>query len=214
MKLLNRIACFVMILSFSIGCDKEDDYPFSKPYPVIETNETAQVDQRGVTISANLLSRGNQEITDFGFMWEGKGIKYQYSLLGKTSLDDFKLYITSDLNKGTEYTYRAYAKTADLLLLGNEARFISNGTEAPEIHSFYPRTARRGDLISIRGKNFSVGEYRLDVLVGDNYGLLHKVSFDEIQLRVPTYLYKTGPVKIIVRSGNTFLEFNENITIQ
>lgn len=214
MKTINSIACLILLLVLGTACNKEDDYPFVKPYPIVKTNAAAVVDANSVTIKANLLSRGDQEITDFGFMWESGNKKYQYSLSGRGSLEDFRLRITGDLAKGTAYTYRAYVKTKSLLILANEATFESNGTAPPEIHSFSPKTGKRGDIITVTGKNLSVGKNRIDVFIGDNLAILHQTGFDQVQVRIPDYAYLNGPVKIRIRSGSTSHEFIDKFVIQ
>ncbi|AHM59624.1 cell surface receptor IPT/TIG domain-containing protein [Flammeovirgaceae bacterium 311] len=214
MKTINSIACFILILVFGTACDKEDDYPFAKPYPIVETNKSAVVDPKSVTIKASLLSRGDQEIIDFGFMWEGNNRQYQYSLSRTGSIDDFSLRITGDLARETAYTYRAYVKTKSLLILGNEASFESNGTAPPEIHDFSPKAGKRGDLITVTGRHLSVGKNRIEVFIGDNLATLEYASFDQVQVRIPNYAYLNGPVKIRVRSGSTYLDFYDKFVIQ
>ncbi|MCX6233345.1 MAG: IPT/TIG domain-containing protein [Bacteroidetes bacterium] len=145
----------ILSLLFSfMGCKKDAEIQ-PKQYPYVITKSVTDIDSSGATFEAEILDYGQEEITDFGFIWSDTKTNYQYSLFNKGSLDNFKVRISADLEQGITYSCRAYIKTIRNLVLGNKVIFLSLGSESIMIGDFNPKEGFDGTLIKLTGKYFS-----------------------------------------------------------
>ena len=76
MKSIYYIALVCLLL---LSCE-EDATIKPKPYPTVRTNQVKEVNSNGAIFSAQLSNVGIQEIVDFGFILEGGGQVYNFSL--------------------------------------------------------------------------------------------------------------------------------------
>ncbi|WP_224995644.1 IPT/TIG domain-containing protein [Cesiribacter sp. SM1] len=208
-----HIFSLLIILCLFSGCAKDKDFPIKKSYPLIRTEAPVSTDGKAVMLSAKLLSEGNQQITDYGFIWEGNGITFQYSLFNSKSLQEFELLVDSDLEKGVEYSCRAFVKTTEVLVLGNSLNFSSEGTEKPVILDFFPKSGGTGDTITVIGKHFSINRNRNKALLGNDSAYIISADFDTVKVMVPVSITKSGGVKITIGSGSTMVVSRDEFII-
>jgi hypothetical protein len=139
-------------------CEKEKAVP--RIYPRVNTFPVDEISKEGATFSGEIYSLGTENITEHGFVWGTSTVPtYDYNnkiLLGPTEkTGEFKAEILTTLVKGTKYAVRAFVKTDEYIVYGQNLSFISLGSGAPQITGFEPESAKLGDTIIIHGKNFS-----------------------------------------------------------
>lgn len=193
---------FVLTLS---ACNQEEVIP--REFPRIETLEVTEIDSEGATFNAKIISHGNQEISEYGFVWglsaetninhgEWKTIK------GSPSSEIYSIRVSATLEKNKRYYVKAYTKTEGYKTYGSAPSFVSLGSEAPLIERFSPSHANTGDTILVLGKNFSTLEYTTTARIGGIKSRVISTNYDTIQIIVPdTITAKDSELSISV-AGN------------
>ncbi|MFT4733806.1 MAG: hypothetical protein ACI9K1_000759 [Arcticibacterium sp.] len=193
----------LMIISV-LGCNQAE-FIIPREYPVIVTEKATSIDQSGVVISANILHKGKGEITEMGFTWIDQSredqVFKQAVYADPDTTERIELRISSDLRKDGFYKFRAYLEVGDLVILGNEESFQSQGSLVSKVSDFYPKSGGTGELITIVGENFSLSRDRTKVFLGRNEAELFYVSMDTIKVLVPKRVSASGEVEVAVRSG-------------
>lgn len=193
---------FVFTLS---TCNQEEIVP--REFPRLETLEVTEIDSEGATFNARIISQGNQEISEYGFVWgESAQIDIERGewkkIIGKPNSDTFSLRISSTLEKNKKYYVKAYTKTKDYKTYGSIPSFVSLGSEAPIIESFSPSNANIGDTIYVLGKNFSTLEYTTSAFIGGVKSRVISTNYDTIQIIVPDTINAKESVLSISFAGN------------
>lgn len=179
---------FYILLFFAAllaGCEKDIEF-HSKDYPYVVTKEVRNIDATGATLEAEILDRGALEILDFGFLITDEKKEHKYSIKKKGSLNNFSMRLSADMETGITYYCRAYAQTARNLVLGNQVRFESVGSLAPEILDFNPKSGFDGTQVKLTGKYFSADSASNKILINDIPAELIFSSLDSVIFRIPS----------------------------
>lgn len=198
MKLINIIILSALLVISS--CKKEVEKIY-KEYADVELSEIVSSDS-GATYKAKIVSQGNYEIKDYGFVWaEDKSSPvlsdFKISLGSNLLNPEFSTTVQSDLVKGKKYYVRAYVQTSKYLIYSKEKIFTSGGSLAPEITSFSPLSGLDGTTITIKGKNFSLLASRNLVKIGSAEAEVISTDGNEIKIKSPVLSYG-GDFKITV----------------
>lgn len=199
MKYKNTIISVFLVLL--IGCQKELGLQ-QKSYPYFITKEATDINANGVTLNAELIDKGQEQIVDFGFLWEDGETEYKYSLLEKGgSLNNFTLRISSDLDTGGIYSYKAYAETIEYQIFGNTVSFESLGSIPPEIVDFNPKIGFDTSEVVLTGKYFSHNAEKNSVFVNNMEAEILYSGSDSIIFKTPKMAY-FGDAEISVAVGS------------
>jgi len=149
----SNILVALLIACFISGCKdvemKTNDFPFLVTKPVSE------IDANGATFEADVAISGNDNVTDYGFIWNNSSTEFKISLINKSDLKEFKTRIKSDLILNQTYSCKAYIVTTKNLVYGNTVTFKSLGSSLPQILDFSTKEGFDGDTIKLRGRYFS-----------------------------------------------------------
>ena len=91
--------------------------------PSVATNEASDITQNAATLNGAITNAGNQTIIARGFEWKvAEAADYTQVTTGAS---DIMMFGLTGLTPNTEYTYRAYATTANMTTYGNEVTFTT-----------------------------------------------------------------------------------------
>ncbi|GGG19294.1 IPT/TIG domain-containing protein [Pontibacter amylolyticus] len=201
MRLL-RLLPFILLLVLLHGCAKEKDFPEVQNYPIIRTLEVLP-DSTGSTIRGEIVSLGNEPVTEYGFEYSAisnsKGVSRK--IVGTTATTgEYEARLTDDLVKGYTYKIQAYAKHGQNITYGTALPFKSQSTAIPVIHSFSPKAAEDNRPVTIYGKNFGEESYLVKVTIGNAQATVMSVHRDSVIIRTPTVSYSGSfPLSMTVR---------------
>lgn len=201
MRLL-RLLPFILLLVLLHGCAKEKDFPEMQNYPIIRTLEVLP-DSTGSTIRGEIVSLGNEPVTEYGFEYSAisnsKGVSRK--IVGTTATTgEYEARLTDDLVKGYTYKIQAYAKHGQNITYGTALPFKSQSTAIPVIHSFSPKAAEDNRPVTIYGKNFGEESYLVKVTIGNAQATVMSVHRDSVIIRTPTVSYSGSfPLSMTVR---------------
>jgi len=177
-----HILISLSILISLLACDKDEA---DRPYARIKTLGIQNINENGVTITAEIYDANSLNIDDHGFVYNLKSNSititenshiegsFEKESLGSTTGDAiFESKLTRNLIKDSTYLAKAYAVTNGTIVYGEPLEFISQGGSGPAISSFEPDTVGYGDQLTIKGNNFSVQT---------SY---NKVAFDNIDAKI------------------------------
>jgi len=168
---ITKLVLFVIIVIFSVlSC--ADDEITSREYPRVKTLEVNNISKSGAIFNAEIIHQGNQEIIEYGFIWDTKeNPTIDYSdkriLAEEITTGSFTAQIKTTLYEDVNYFVRAYAKNSDYLVYGKNVKFLSLGSLAARIDDFHPKIGTWGDTISIKGENFSYKSTKNYILFKD-----------------------------------------------
>jgi hypothetical protein len=201
----------ILYISLILGC--EDDAKITqKDFPYFITEKVIQNDSTGVIFSAKVIDKGKEEIINHGFILIDENNDYTFVITDKFDLDKFQLRITSNLEKGRAYSYKAYIQTSKHKVYANVVKFISEGSLAPEILDFYPPGGFDNSLVTIVGNNFGITTDNLSIHLNDIKSEIILFSNDSIIFKTPkTSFY--GESTISVKSGSKTVVAEEKFTI-
>ncbi len=171
-KLKTYLLSIITSVVFYISCSQEEfaarEYPRISPFPRVEANQST------VKFSAEVLTLGDREIHDHGFIW-GTWEDLDNSRASKLSLGSrlvkgvFEANIEYDLEKGGDYSMRAYLKSGDYAVYSDIVTFESTvDGMAPEFIDFYPKYGTWDDTIHIKGKNLTFDPEKIAVTIGSS----------------------------------------------
>jgi hypothetical protein len=188
-----------LVFLVTIGCEKEAKLT-PKFYPFITTKPVTDIDSTGATFNAEILDKGKDTITDYGFKLIDGNNNFQISLAKIAGTENLKLRVNADLADGKTYTVRAYVKTDKYIVLGNIVSFTSLGSMLPEIKDFSPGEGFDGTLVTLVGKHFSYIPSNNKVYVGNNLAEVVYSKGDTIVFKIPSIAI-FGDAEISVRTG-------------
>ncbi|MDN3641855.1 IPT/TIG domain-containing protein [Lutimonas halocynthiae] len=137
-----------------------DDEIIQTEYPRVQTLEANRITESGAVLNAEIIYQGNQEIIEYGFVWdqeENPTIESSEKriIADKITTGGFSAQVETTLKENKIYYVRAYAKNNEYLVYGINTAFFSLGSEAANIEDFYPKTGNWGDTIILKGRHFS-----------------------------------------------------------
>jgi hypothetical protein len=123
-------------------------------------DEISEISETGITVKSEVISSGDYETEDFGFVIGENPIPVLTSR--KISLkavqdnpDNVTFRIDNDLATGRKYYIRAYIKTNSYLIYSNEKSFYSKGSMTPRIDHLSVTSGIPGTVVTITGDYFS-----------------------------------------------------------
>lgn len=140
-----------------------DEATLNQEFPVLIA-KLPIVTSVGVELEAELLNKGTESLTDYGFVWsvsENPTIERDYYRSTSGSLEPgvFSMSITVGLTEGREYYVRPYARTSSYIVYGEQSSFISSGSNPPVITDFTPKSGDASEDIRL-------------IITGNNFGFL------------------------------------------
>ena len=185
MKSINYIIIILILFS---GCNKKPEIN-PKPFPFTITNPVTEITADGATFSAEVLNRGEQEITAFGFILEGNNQTYTFNLNDITSLNVFKYRCNVDIVADKKYKVRAYVKTVSDSVISNKVSFIGKGSLPPEILSFSPTSGPDNSEVLLLCKNINLQPDKNKVYLNNESCEVMAVRGDTIVCKTPSTSY-------------------------
>jgi N-acetylneuraminic acid mutarotase len=183
----------IAVLLVSDSCQNEIHH--EKPFAEAETTEATVMQSGGVVFKGKILSRGNSEITQHGFIWSTSqnpgynDIVFQnaeFVILGPAGSDtDISFHATAAIANDVVYNVRLFLITDDLISLGNIISFTGKGSLPPEITSVDPPSAGAGDTVTITGKNFAFRKYSNSVWLNNQSCEIANSDAEHIMFKVP-----------------------------
>ncbi len=155
---MNRKLLTLLIISLLIGsCNKDD----TQPMVAIATESPSPIDGGGLTLIGTI---GYISATDHGFIIYRAEDESSYairriSLGSPESRGSFSAQLTSGLDEGETYLYRAYMIRNGEQTEGHQQSFIWTGDRLPEISDFFPKNGHIGDTMTIEGRYFGDHQY-------------------------------------------------------
>jgi len=202
--------CLMLLLS---TCQKE--IIATREYPRLDIDNNIIQNGSSAAFTGNVISRGNSDVIDKGFVWSRNGtpsiLSSRISIGKQMGIGSFNGTADIDFVKDAEYKVMAYIKTDQYLVYSKEITFKSNfNSPAPAISDFSPKLARWNDTIKIRGQHFSFLNENTKVFFGEISAQVLSCSDTLITAKVPDQ--KNGnsvflKVKIYENTTTTAKEF-------
>lgn len=156
----------LLLITCLLSCDKDES---SRSFARVNTIGVGNIDTDGVNIKGELYDTDSKVIEDHGFIYNLKSNSvaipnnshiegsFEKESLGSTSGDAiFESKLTRNLIADSTYLAKAYAVTNGTIVYGEPLEFVSKGGNGPAISSFTPDTIGYGDILTIKGNNFSI----------------------------------------------------------
>ena len=127
-KYINYILITLLILTI-FGCQEEELE--SREFPRVKTHKVIENGGSSVTFVGEILTEGNSEITEYGFLWGNGNLNEfsfsynpHYSFDGNIKTGKFSKEIIVDSDLYGILKVKAYARTNDYLVFGDELTFF------------------------------------------------------------------------------------------
>lgn len=164
-----RILTSLMIFSLCCilwTCNEDEVDP--REYPRLRTRSVATISSSGAEFRADILNPGPSDIVEYGFVWgEDPFLSIESAdkliIADLLSSDQFSATINSLLEESVTYYVRSYARNEKFLVYGNSVKFLSLGSNMPEVHQIVPDTGVLGDTILLKGRGFSYRNSRNEI---------------------------------------------------
>lgn len=144
-------------------CEKPDFPSLDIDYPILTTLDATEIDETGVSLSADMSIPEEVIVSRFGFIIESETVRFTISLSRWKDQNNFNYRHTSSLVDGEKYTYWPFAVTENYRVNGEKKEFVSQGGAKPEILDFYPKNAGVNDQITIIGRHFDQHQTRVSL---------------------------------------------------
>jgi N-acetylneuraminic acid mutarotase len=203
---LSILVLIICIIVLNSSCKKgEDTYSYEYPYLVLRG--ISNINTKGITATAEILSLGKDSIIDFGFVWSTNGSptieSFKLSFTDHPQIGIFLGEISNCINENTEYYIRPYIQGKKFLVYGNTLKFTGLGSLDPQIYDFFPKEGKRKSLVTITGDNFNSNP---TIYFGSERAKVIKSNLIEIVVEVPPGI---GDVKISLHQNDKIFESNQ-----
>lgn len=202
-NLKNQTLYLLLLFLVCYSC-KEDEV--ISEYPGIRTLPVSDISPEGAVFHGEIALPGRQAILENGFIWHEDtspllDISEKKVLQSPVSTGQFSTSVNTALKPDTRYYVKAYAKTKDYLVYGQEQSFVSQGSNGPEIISIQPESGVWGDTVLIKGTNFSYqqksnsvrfGEVEAQLISANDSLLITTVPFEQEVEKVNVSVTVTG----------------------
>lgn len=206
MKAILRTILLISLFGLLVKCNKDE--VTGRDYPRIKTLPVTEITPNGARFNAEIIFRGNFEVINYGFVWsENNNPTKENSdrVVYTNNIDsrNFTEIIETSLKEKVYYFVRAFVETNNFIVYGENIRFKSLGSKAPQIQDVFPLEGTIGDTLTIKGKNFSYVDVNNEVFFNE-LKTQALVSTDSLMLVIVPEL--TNPTNIISISvaGNSF----------
>jgi len=201
-----------IILAF-IAC-KKDATVGDKSYSYLKILEPINNNSSGVTLQAEIIKQGSEDILDYGFLYGlSTNELTQVSLYG-THLEDgiFSKRFTMEFNPSKSYYVMAYVQHLGLRVLTSEMKLKTNGGTNPVISTITPNEIFRGETIEIKGKYFSkTGNNEVEIAGETAY--VTSSTDTNLVVRTPSWIFENGNVTVKIVADDWRTTTSSNLTI-
>lgn len=182
---MKRILIIVLLIALLTGCDDEPTIG-TRAYAVVQT-EVGEISSEGVYLSATILSRGDSEICQAGFIF-GKGGSESYRIIVEEFGDSFENFLQRDITKGETFFVKAFVVSDNIVSYGNTVYFQSQGFDNPPpiVEQISPMNVSDGARVLLTGKNFSLMPGINQIIVGGVFCQISFVGSDSLEFIIPT----------------------------
>jgi hypothetical protein len=122
---------YLAVLTVTFSCTRDED-PEKKQYPVIYTGSTTGINPEGATLNAEFINLGYDAVIQYGFVYGTEKPTIDSSAIAVINAGAGKGEFFKSINSGLAgnmiYKVKAYAKTRDFIVYGNEIEFLSQGS--------------------------------------------------------------------------------------
>lgn len=158
MKSVLKHITLIFLVVFLAKCERDEIT--SRNYPRLKTLAVTEITPEGVKFNAEIIFRGNFEVVNYGFVWgekENPTITSSDRTIYSDNIQSKTFYksVQTTLKKDVSYFVRAFVKTNDYMVYGENIKFLSLGSGAPSITSVTPLEISFCDTVFIKGSNFS-----------------------------------------------------------
>lgn len=172
---------------------KKDAIPELTDYPFVIFKDITDISIDGAVFVAEITNIGNQEITDFGYVWDDSISKptinnYQKSVGIKPYVGEIRYKLECGIGKGIPYQVRAYIRTKDYLVYSNVLTFTSQGSNPPKIIDFTPEFGNIGTIVKISGENFIASAIKNKVKIGNFLANVDSATENVLYVKIPKIL--------------------------
>ncbi|WP_425391078.1 hypothetical protein [Ekhidna sp.] len=103
--------------------------PSLHTFPIIATLAPFEVNQETITLNGEITKEGIDKIDSVGFVWTMKEFNSDsFSIIREYIPNQFNRTIDSSFHEGFSYSIRAFARSNNRFIYGNEIEIISKGT--------------------------------------------------------------------------------------
>lgn len=197
-----------------IRCANDGMTITGRDYPRLKTLPVSDISDSGAVFNAEIIYRGNFKIVDYGFVWsenENPNLENSDKVVYSDNIQSnrFSSVISTALKSSVKYYVRPFILTDDYTVYGINMDFLSLGSKAPKIRSFFPKTGIWGDTIRIIGNNFSYLINSNTVKMGELSSEVISASDTVLAIKVPA-LMNNPSVKLKVSIlGNTAISVDD-----
>lgn len=158
MKSVLKNSLLIFLVVMLVKCD--NDEITGRDYPRLKTLAVTEITPEGAKFNAEIISRGNSEVINYGFVWsesENPAITNSDRIIypDNTQSNIFYKSVKTTLKEGVLYFVRAFVETNEYIVYGENVKFLSLGSGSPSITSMTPLEVSFGDTVFIKGSNFS-----------------------------------------------------------
>jgi hypothetical protein len=192
-----KIVSMYVSLFFFILFSCNEDYEEMRDFPKVNTHKVLEINSDGATFHASIKLRNNPKIDKHGFVWSttqgvpvvGRpDLNSEVSFPGSPANNTFSVRISAALEKGAEYNVRAFVTVNELVVYGDIIKFLSQGSVAPIVNDYNPKSGTWGDTINFTGKYFSTVPTQNVVRFNVSTANVVFASDTLIKVRVPSVL--------------------------
>ena len=213
MKKATLFPVLLFLLIFQ-SCDKEAEVK-EKDYPYLITTEISDLTNTSVVFNGKIISTGNEEIIEYGFLWDTYEPKIETAnkivMSNSANIGSYSAKTSSSLIKDSQQLVRAYLKTSSHLVYGNTIKFTSNGGASGEITDITPLRGYVNSKVIIEGNNFSYRKDEITVFFGDVKAEIDSCTDKKLIVRVPD-IDEDAEVVIKVVVNNKTITANSKYT--
>lgn len=183
--------------------------------PLIITGAVTNVDKEGAVFHAKITDLGNNDIAEFGFVWDtipDPKVEHaeKYIFHNRAQVGNYEAKISTCLITLKTYYVRAFIRSGNVITYGEETSFISQGGKLPEITSISPILGNLADTLVIAGKYFSARGYA--VKINEIETEIIKSNQDSIYIRIPSSLTRKNSA-ISVTNLNQTITAKDSFTL-
>lgn len=209
-----RLLGYALLLLIMATCTTEEETITPREYPRLTTLPVTDISRDGARFNAEFILRGDYTIEEYGFIYSDDLVwqmdfhgSERISMDGNVGAEGFSAMISRNLKENEEYHVKAFARTADYLVLGEPVKFQSQGSNGPELKNITPSSGHIGDEIEITSASFGKKEYRVKVYVEGVEAEITSFSQSAIKFLVPDSVAKEYlTISVIVNGNASYLE--------
>ncbi len=191
--------CIIFIFN---ACNKELE---DRDYPRLYTLDPINVGEKGATFKTELNNSTNDEILKKGFIWSKSNLfpaNADTIFIDETGKNNFLANVNYALPVGEEISFCSFAVTNKYKVTGNVKTFVSKGCSPAIIDDYSPKIGIDGDIITIKGNNFTSVPYNYQITFNEFYGLILSCSKNEIKASLPINYNSPGKCTVALKMFN------------